>query len=156
MKYIALLILLGFMYWTWTLANQVSSFSLEDHRELIEQVKDVIAAQIKEKNPNVTEITFDDPYPVVVKADSLIDVHFQYSVKEKLGEKLGEELAEETGRAVAKLKWDAAGGHWIKEQVTADEVEISYKEGTTIHAHEQSADENSPENSPEKKPETHQ
>jgi hypothetical protein len=128
MKYIALLIVLGFMGWTWSLAQGQREFGLAESREMEGQIQDIITDYVKSKHPEVTNLRFLQLFTEVVQPSHEMRVHVRYIVEAPTSDK---DSSEQTFQGVVILKSeDGKTWAWAGQDVHAPIVE--FKNGIKV------------------------
>lgn len=77
MKYISLILLIGLMIWSWSLATAQQSFTLENHQQVEARVEEDVRGFIIRKYPNTSDIYCQQLYTEVVKPNEAMTVHFR-------------------------------------------------------------------------------
>ena len=128
MKYIALLIVLGFMGWTWSLAQAERDFGLAESREMEGQIQDIITDYVKSKRPDVSNLRFLQLFTEVVQPNHEMRVHVRYVIEEPTQDK---DTAEQMFQGVVILKSeDGKSWAWAGQDVRAPIVE--FKNGVKV------------------------
>lgn len=128
MKYIALLIVLGFMGWTWCLANGERDFGLSESREMEGQIQEIITEYVQSKRPNVENLRFLQLFTEVVQPNHEMRVHVRYVIEESTSDK---DTAEQMFQGVVILKSeDGKAWQWAGQDVRAPIVE--FKNGVKV------------------------
>ena len=113
MKYIALLIVLGFMGWTWNMAQADRDFGLAESREMENQIQDIITEYVKKDRPQAESVRFQQLFTEVVHPSREMRVHVRYVIAEAAGN--GADSAEQMFQGIVILKsedgktWQMAG-----------------------------------------------
>ncbi len=77
MKYVSLIVILGLMIWSWSLATAEPSFSLEEHKRVEAGVENDIRAFIARKYPQTTDIYCQQLYTETLKTGEEMNVNFR-------------------------------------------------------------------------------
>jgi hypothetical protein len=114
MKYISLVIMLGLMIWSWSLATAQSSFSMEQTKRVEDGVESDIREFIQRKYPQTTDIYCQQLYTETVKEGEEMNVHFRCTTE---GTAAGGEKVEQMFEGLLRLgsndgfeSWDELGG----------------------------------------------
>ena len=127
MKYIALLIVLGFMGWTWNLAQAERDFGLAESREMEDQIQAIITDYVQTKRPEVKELRFLQLFTEVVNPNKEMRVHVRYVIEEPAPD----DSSEQTFQGVVILKSeDGKNWNWAGQDVRAPILE--FKNGVKV------------------------
>jgi hypothetical protein len=92
MKYIALLIVLGFMSWTWCLAQTEREYGINESREVETQIQEIITNFVKASRPAVTDVHFLQLFTEVMQPNKEMRVHVRYNVEESTQDDTSDQL----------------------------------------------------------------
>jgi hypothetical protein len=81
MKYISLVLILGLMIWSWSLASAQPSFSMEQTKRVEDGVESDIHEFIQRKYPETTDIYCQQLYTETVKPGEEMNVRFRCSTQ---------------------------------------------------------------------------
>lgn len=131
MKYVSLIVILGLMIWSWSLATAQPSFSLESHKRVEESVEKDIQAFIVRKYPQTTDIYCQQFYTETITAGEEMNVHFRCSSEGNAAddEKV-QQIFEGKIRIASKdgfQSWDEVGGE-------INSPEVNFQNGSKISA----------------------
>lgn len=87
MKYLSLVLLMGLMIWSWSLATAQPSFTLEQHKRVEAGVEEDVRGFIVRKYPNTSDIYCQQLYTEVIKPNEEMIAHFRCKTE---GETTGE------------------------------------------------------------------
>ena len=133
MKYISLVIILGLMVWSWSLATAQPSFSMEQTKRVEDGVESDIHDFIQRKYPQTTDIYCQQFYTETVKPGEEMNVRFRCSTQ--VGAAGGEKVAQSfegflrLGSNDGFETWEELGGE-IRSP------EIAFENGSRISAKE--------------------
>ncbi len=85
MKYIALVVTLAFMAWTWSLAKSPSNFGLQEHQAIQENLEHLLTEQIQQERPNAKNIQFLQLYSETVIPERELLVHVRVAIQDTVG-----------------------------------------------------------------------
>lgn len=131
-KYIAALVVLIAMSWTWDMAHTEHDVNLEKRKAIESTLQDTIVQYIKAKRPDVTDVVFQQLFsedlPSNEPGTKQILVRFRYLTDETAG---AGETTEQTFEGSVRLKSkDDQTWEWIEEDVSSPM--IRYKNGTQV------------------------
>lgn len=82
MKYISLLIVLGFLIFTWKVSTSKKDLTLSEQQRLNEVISEFVTKAVQEKVPNATDIQFSKLYTEVLEPGEKMRAHFSFSYLE--------------------------------------------------------------------------
>jgi hypothetical protein len=127
MKYIALLIVLGFMGWTWNLAQADRDFGLAESREMESQIQEIITDYVKTKRPDVISLRFTQLFTEVITPNKEMRVHVRYTIEEPAA---ADDTSEMFQGVVILKSDDGKTWAWAGQDVRAPIVE--FKNGVKV------------------------
>lgn len=136
MKYIALIIMLSLMGWSWSLTTSKQNFGLEDHRDMEMQIEQIISGYIRQIRPTVSDISFQQLYTEIVQPAKEIRVHVRYKTVDAAGNTADEtDTTQQTYQGVVFLKSnDGKTWTWAGEDMHSPSVE--FKNGLRVTPHD--------------------
>lgn len=144
MKYLAALIILIAMGWTWSLTTSSPALSLEQHKALEAQVQAIITQHVRAKRPAATDVTFKQLFTETVKPGSKLRASFRYEISEPTSD--GDVTSQSFEGEVNLASRDGGKNwEWAGENVHSPGVE--FQKGLTIRPDQ-------PATKPETKPES--
>lgn len=121
MKYIAVVILLVLMSWTWCMATAERPMKLEQHKHVEAGIEEDIRAFIQSRYPNTTELFCSQLYTEVVHAGVDLTAHFRCQAEQgDASEDAFEQMFEGTLRIKSEdgfETWKATGGEIFAREV---------------------------------------
>lgn len=130
MKYISVLILVGFMALTWSMATSNSQgLTLQDHREAEAAVEQMIRDAIKAKRPDAGEVVFRQLYTEVVAPGREIRAHVRYEINAPTA---SGDVTSELFDGIVVLKSEDGGQTWARVDQKVSTPAINFQEGSKI------------------------
>jgi hypothetical protein len=133
MKYLSLLLLLGLMVWSWSMATAKPSFTLEQHKRVEAGVEEDVRGFILRKYPNTSDIYCQQLYTEVMKPNEEMIAHFRCRTE---GETTTAQKVQQTFQGFIYLKsqnnfqtWEEVGGEITSPGIQfATEMRINAKD----------------------------
>lgn len=130
MKYIASLILIALLGWTWCLANNDRLLTLEQHKRVEAGVEQDIRGLIQRRYPNLTDLYCPQLYTEMVSIGSELIAHFRCKVTTDGGN--ASEAAEQVFEGELRLKSNDGFNTWWEVGGEVRGKEIRFLEGTKV------------------------
>jgi hypothetical protein len=136
-KYVAAVIGILLMVWTWDLAHSEREVPLEQRRDLETNLEDMITQYIKARRPGVTDVVFQQLFSEDIPTSGAepagtkqMLVRFRYLTNEPASDG---EMTEQVFEGSVRLKSaDGLAWQWVDENVRSPL--IRYQNGTEIRA----------------------
>jgi hypothetical protein len=133
MKYISLVIILGLMIWSWSLATAQPSFSMEQTKHVEDGVENDIHEFIQRKYPETTDIYCQQLYTEMVKPGQEMNVRFRCSTE---GGAANGEKVHQSFEGVLRLGSDDGFESWSELGGEIRSPDIVFENGSRISAKE--------------------
>lgn len=133
MKYLSLVLLMGLMIWSWSLATAQPTFTLEQHKRVEAGVEEDVRGFILRKYPNTSDIYCQQLYTEVMKPNEEMIAHFRCKTE---GETTSEQKVQQIFQGFIYLKskngfqtWEEVGGEIVSPGIQfASDMRISAKD----------------------------
>lgn len=129
MKYISVLIVVGLMVWTWSLATANRGVSLETQKGLEADVEQIIRTQILQKDASVTDIIFRQLYTEVIKPREQVRAHYRYVIKAPTQ---AGDATNEMREGSALLTSTDGGQTWMISDVENKGASVEFQNGSRV------------------------
>lgn len=126
MKYLAVVILIIVMRWTWGLTVSEKAFSLADHHEVENVIRETITGYIKKHKPDTQNVVFQQLYTETVEPHKTLMAHFRYQIISGQGG----DATEQTFKGHVTLNWNEETQSWTwgEERVGSTGINFTNEE----------------------------
>ncbi len=134
MRYVSLVLIVLFMWWTWSVAKNPATLSEDVHVGLQEDLRRVITEYIQENLEGATDVRFEKFWTETLK-DNQVKATFSYSFDEPAkGEASGARIGVEGYAILNRVKeQDSPYDVWSLDELTVQNNRVIFKDGVIVN-----------------------